>query len=190
MCTFATLQNMEHSVRIAFGESYTTYGGDKWSLPLNPLSKGLGQLNGVSPEIWSIFSTPLLNCLRDSGHGSVLKRCISHDSLILVGYLFVENSTIIQISPSPTTPTTETVRLDQTGLGLFSGVSQTTGRKLIVSKKKWYLLKFKWYSTVQWRLSDNQACLLLKIPEVPHKIERLPASQAYIILGVWIDTNG
>ena len=60
-CTFATLQNMEHSVRIAYVESESTYRGDKWSIHLKPLSQGLVQVNGTDPSIWDIFSTPLPN---------------------------------------------------------------------------------------------------------------------------------
>ena len=63
MCTFTTLQNMEHSVRTSFGESDTTYVGDKWALPLKRPTQGLGQGNGAAPEIWSIARTPILKCL-------------------------------------------------------------------------------------------------------------------------------
>ena len=30
LCAFTTLQNMSHSVRTAFGDSKSTYGGDTW----------------------------------------------------------------------------------------------------------------------------------------------------------------
>ena len=53
ICTFTTLHNIEHSVRTAFGESNTTYGGEKWELSLKPPPQlGLGQGNGATPEIW------------------------------------------------------------------------------------------------------------------------------------------
>ena len=105
LCNFTTLQNITHSVRTPFGYSNTTYGGDTWSVPLNPPPQGLGQGNGAAPDIWAILRTLLLNCLRKLGHGSALKCCISGDTTRLVGYYFVYDSTIFQIYPFPNTHT-------------------------------------------------------------------------------------
>ena len=155
-----------------------------------PPPQGIGQVNGTDPKIWEIFSTPILNCLQDAGNGAVFKCCISHDSLRLVGYCFAYDSTIIQIAPSPTTPTTDIVKISQSGLDLFSGAAETTCVQVSVSKIKWHLLDFKWDSTGQCRLAENQADLFLDTPEGPQKIERLPPYQSSRILGVWISPNG
>ena len=85
-CSFTTLQNIEHSVITAFGDSENTYGGDKWAILLNPPPQVLGKGNVDDPYIWETVSTPLLECLQDSVHGSMLKCCISQDSLKLVVY--------------------------------------------------------------------------------------------------------
>ena len=42
---------MVHSVRTAFRDSDTSYGGDKWDLPLKPPLKGPGKGNGDAPAI-------------------------------------------------------------------------------------------------------------------------------------------
>ena len=134
---------MEHSVITAFGESTLNYGGDKWVVPLNPPPQGLGQGNGAATKIWAIFSMPLLNCLRDTGHGTVFKCCISQELLNLVGYCFVNDYIIINISPSPNTPNTYTLKLYQEGLYLYSGPAQAMGGKFSATKTKWNLLEFK-----------------------------------------------
>ena len=64
MCTFTTLQNMDHSVRTALGYVESTYGGDKWSLPLKTSPQGPRQGNGSAPSMWENFSTQLLDCLQ------------------------------------------------------------------------------------------------------------------------------
>ena len=112
---------MTHSVRTAFGDSNTTYGGDTWAVPLNPPPQFLVQVNGAALDIWEIVSTLLLNCLRKSGHGAAFKCCISGDTTRLVGYCFVNNSTIVQMDPFPNTPTEDTVKLSQEGLNIFAG---------------------------------------------------------------------
>ena len=72
MCTFTTLQNIEHSARTSFGESNTTYRREKWALPLTPPHplppQVLGQVIGAPPEIWVIVNTALLDFLQDAGH--------------------------------------------------------------------------------------------------------------------------
>ena len=50
-CTFTTLQIMEHSIRTSFRDPDSRYVGDKWDLPLNPPSQGMGQENGADPDI-------------------------------------------------------------------------------------------------------------------------------------------
>ena len=102
---------------------------------------------------------PLLNCLRDTGHGTVFKCCISQESLNLVGYYFVNDYIIINISPSPNTPNTYTLKLYQEELYLYSGPAQAMGGKFSATKTKWNLLEFKWDKAGIWRLAENEAGL-------------------------------
>ena len=118
---------MEHLVRTDFGDSDSTHEGDKWALPLKPPPQGLGQVNGAALKIWASIRTPLMDFLKDAGHGAVFKCCISKDSIKIVGYCFVDDSTIIQIAPYPTSPTDETIKLAQSGLDLFGGADHATG---------------------------------------------------------------
>ena len=124
--TFTTLQNMSHSVRTTFGYYERTYGGNKWTLPIKPPPKYIRHGNVSAPAIWEIFITPILDCLWDAGHGAVFKCCITQDSQKLVVYWFIDDSKIIQISPSPKTQTKYTIKLPQSGLNIFSGESQKT----------------------------------------------------------------
>ena len=86
-------------------------------------------------------------------------------------------------------PTKETMNSNQALIDIFSVASQARGGQISVKKNKWYLLEFKWDTAGKWRLYENKDDLLLKTPEGPPKIERIPPSQAYIIIGVWITPN-
>ena len=107
-----------------------------------------------------------------------------------MGYYFVYDSNIIHIAPSPTTQAEYTIKLSQSGLDIFSGVDQKIDGKVRVNKTKWYLLEFKWDATGKWSLADTKAGLFVNPPDGLQKIERLPPSQASIIICVWIVPDG
>jgi hypothetical protein len=44
------LQNLEHTIRTAHGDSEETYGGDLWVIPM----QGVYQGNGAGPLIWAL----------------------------------------------------------------------------------------------------------------------------------------
>ena len=134
-------------MRTAFGYSESTYNGDKWNLPLKPPPQYLEHGNGGAPTIWAIFSTSLLNYLRDAGHRAVFKCCTPKDSVKLAGHCFVDDSNIIQIAPSTTTPKNNTIKLPQSVLDLFLGAAQKTDGQVSVNKTKCYPLEFKWDAT-------------------------------------------
>ena len=100
-----------------------------------PSPKGIGQGNGAAAYIWAIVSTPILNCLRKSGHGAAFKFSVSGDKTKLIGYCFVDDSTLVQIAPSPNTPTQDTVKLAQEDLNIFTGAARETGGQVSVQKK-------------------------------------------------------
>ena len=97
---------------------------------------------------------------------------------LVSNYNLFDDSNIIHIAPSPTTPEKYTIKLSQSGLDVFSGAAQKTDGNICVKKTKWDLIEFKWDATVKWSLADNKAGLFLNPPYGPQKVERLPPSQA------------
>ena len=70
--------------------------------PLKNLAKVMDQLH-----IFGLLLVHLLlNFPRDTGHIEAFKCYISGETLNIVGYYFVNNSTIIQVTPSPKSYTT------------------------------------------------------------------------------------
>jgi len=91
-CLFTTLQDAMHQVRTGFGDSKESYGGSVWLIPIH----GIGQGNGAGPAIWAVVSTPLLNVLREKGHGFEGVCPISSTYFRFVGYAFVDDTDVIQ----------------------------------------------------------------------------------------------
>ena len=112
---------MIHNVRTEFGNLNHHYGGDAWAVTLITPPQGLGQGKKSSPKIWAIVSSPVLKYLWNSGHGYYFKLCISGKSISLVGYCFVDDLTIIQVSTDQLTTTVEITRSDQAGIDIFVG---------------------------------------------------------------------
>jgi hypothetical protein len=66
---FSTLQNLEHTIRTAYGDSEETYGGDLWVIPMQRVYQG----NGAGPLIWALVSSPLLDIMQEEGFGTFFK---------------------------------------------------------------------------------------------------------------------
>ena len=73
VCMFTTIQNLEHRIRTAYGDSESTFSGQLWAVPMH----GLGQGNGAGPQIWGVVSSPVIHMLQDEGYGAFFKASIS-----------------------------------------------------------------------------------------------------------------
>ena len=98
----------------------------------------------------------------------------------------MDDSTIIQVYPSPLTKTNETINISQDSLKIFSEEARATGGQISVSKIKWYQLKFIWDISGIWRLADHSPNLKIYSLECRTPIQQLLPYQAFRILGVWI----
>lgn len=187
---FTTLQDMEHVCRTAFGDSTESYGGEIWAIPLKPPPQGLGQGNGAAPTIWALVSTPLLDSLRKEGHGLVFKCNISQESFHLVGYAFVDDTTLVSVAPSPDWSTGQVMQRAQEALDIYVGGVAATGGTVHPVKTKWYLVEFKFDKSGRLHYVDNEARLTVSTRHGRQEIERLPTSAASRILGVHLAPDG
>jgi hypothetical protein len=56
---FGTIQKLQHHVQTAFGDSKKFFAANTGKVPI----QGVGQGNGVGPQIWALVSTPIFNML-------------------------------------------------------------------------------------------------------------------------------
>ena len=71
----------------------------------------------------------------------------------------MDDSTIIQVAPSPDKPLEDTVKLAQKCLNIFAGADKATGGQVSAEKTKWYLMDFKCYPEGKWWLADKESKL-------------------------------
>ena len=92
-----TLQSTTHDIATAFGISIDKY------FPTIPPRQGNGQGNGVGPTIWVMISATLLTVMRDESFGLNALSCLSQLALVIEGFIFVDDTDIINATPSVNT---------------------------------------------------------------------------------------
>jgi hypothetical protein len=118
VCMFSTLQNLEHTIRTAYGDSDKTYGGDLWVIPM----QGVYQGNGAGPIIWAVVSSPLLRIMKEEGFGIFLKTRLSGQDIRIVGYAFVDDTDLIQTGQNSQTTGEEVCQDMQKALNMWEGL--------------------------------------------------------------------
>ena len=87
---FQVMQKSLHCIKTGYGTLEPVYGDE--TVPL----AGSGQGNGLGPTLWALISTVILiRCKRD-GHGMKSITSITKLPIYFMGYLFVDDSDIVQ----------------------------------------------------------------------------------------------
>jgi len=96
VCMFSTIHHLQHHIQTLFGYSQISAGTNHWAVPIS----GIGQGNGVGPQIWAVVSTPILDILHKAGFGASFKLAISSTHVSLVGYSFADDTNLVQTGPT------------------------------------------------------------------------------------------
>ena len=71
----------------------------------------------------------------------------------------MDDSKIIQVSPSPDTTLEDMVKLSQKVPNTFARAAKATVGKVSAEETKWYIMDFKWDPEGKFLLSDREATL-------------------------------
>jgi hypothetical protein len=85
--TLETLQQLQHHIRTAFGDSEAYYEAS----PDQPL-QGVVQGNGGGPTGWGAVSTPVINMMRSAGYGFQHWTALTKEILQIVCFAFVDDA--------------------------------------------------------------------------------------------------
>ena len=97
---FESVQNMTYRIRIAFGDSDVTYGGDDTGDLENEL-QGVLQGNTAGSDIWSALSSVIFDVLHKRGFAEKIVSGIYKQIFTLVGFAYVDDSDLIQSGTNP-----------------------------------------------------------------------------------------
>ena len=176
-----TIQEMEHHIRTAFGDSEGHYGNDNHLPP-----QGILQGNGAGPAGWFAISTVLIQILKDEGYGYKEWTLIKQRAISITCFAFVDDTDLIHANNDREVPTERLIDEAQSALTLWENLLSCTGGALAPEKSYWYLVNVipkdgKWtYATAE----DNPG--QLRLNNGTHVVRRQEVDQSNEALGIQI----
>jgi hypothetical protein len=182
----ATIQEMDHHIRTAFGDSVESYGNN----PTQPPPQGILQGSGAGQAGWASIVAVMVKKMRDQGFGYKVWTLIRQRAIALVGFAFVDDTDLIHADHNRMKPTRQLIEEAQEALALWEGLLHATGGALAPEKSYWYLVEVtrtagKWTYT---RARQQPGDLFLKTGSI--KNTRLEVYQARKSLGIMARPDG
>jgi hypothetical protein len=180
------IQEMEHHIRTAFGNSKGTYGNN----PRQPPPQGILQGSKAVPAGWAAIVAVVIKAMQDEGFGYKVWTLICQRAVEIVGFAFVDDTDLIHANQDRKITTQRTLQEAQKALLLWENLLHATGGALAPEKSYWYLVEVvrkqgKW--TYQ-REKDQPFDLFLANGTA--KIDRLEVYQAKKPLGIMARPDG
>jgi len=148
--------HLHHHACILYGD-YEVWGSTKiWGV----LVSGIGQGNGMGPQIWAIMSTWFSSFSKKK----VLEWPFKPQSAVAPPLvLWVTPSLTTWISSRLASPSPDTLLLMQAILNLWNNGLHTTWCMLVLDKLFWYAINFCWYSGRWSYAKDDTIPVVLKM---------------------------
>jgi hypothetical protein len=188
-----TLQQMQHYIRTAFGDSVNYFdANDHSGIPIG----GIGQGNGASPPIWALVSTPIFDAIRGRGYGVFVKLEITGEQLHFVGYAFVDDTDLAvnDVDILYDSEHTDIFAIIQDSVTLWEGFIRASGGAIRPDKSHWYLVDFQWDAEGNWSYVKEKATdkplVVRNHKGVYEPIERVSPDDARQTVGVRIGPDG
>ena len=185
MSMIHTIQQMQHYIRTAFGESDQSYGPN----PSGPPPQGLIQGNGAAPAAWTAITAILVDCMKSEGFGYEAWAPISQRAMTLVCFGFVDDTDLILNSSDPTATAEDLICDAQLALSTWEGLISATGGALAPEKSYWYLVDVGPDGKYLPK-SKQPGDLFLRNQGRPEVIDRLEVTEARETLGIWSRPDG
>jgi hypothetical protein len=125
-----TIQEMEHHIRTAFGDSEGSYGND----PTKPPQQGILQGSGSGPAGWSSIASVVVKAMQQEGFGYKAWSLIRQRAITMVCFAFVDDTDLIHANHDRSVTTTDLLKQAQEALNLWEGLLHATGGALARKK--------------------------------------------------------
>ena len=191
LCMLQSLQNMTHHVKTVHGLSTNTYG---CSLIDGKPVQGSGQGNGASPTIWTLISSPLLTMMKQLNFGVTFSSPLSKEEVRFVGCSFVDDTDLLQTSPSLHDSVQQFQHKMQQAIDAWSTGLRATGGALVPSKSWIYPIEFSFDAKGGYSYTPiNQLALQFTVHDAQqHRcpLEQISPNEAKETLGVFLAPDG
>ena len=150
---FHAIQYMKFTTRTVFRDSGETFGGREPTFTCRP--QGLGQGNGMGPQIWAVVSSRMFEVLhKKRGLETSFMTLMLKEVLKLCGFTFVDDSDIVAEAEGRNNPIV-TLNSMQKTINCWEGVAKSTGGALAPSKSWWYLTHYVWDNNGNWEYGED-----------------------------------
>lgn len=180
-----TIQEMEHHIRTAFGESEVHHGNQPEDLP----AQGILQGNGAGPSGWSSTSAILIKTMKAQGFGHEEWTLIRQRAMAMTCFAFVDDTDLIRAAQDPAKPLQELLEEAQQASFLWENLLRVTGGALAPKKSHWCLVEVVW---------KNDECQCASTDDRPgqlflnggNRVQRHSPHEAKEALGIQIRPDG
>jgi len=93
---FGTIQELKHFIQMVHGDSKQFFSGTSSGKP----NQGVGQGNGMGPQIWAAISSPIFEYVHKQGYGVQFTASISQKQTHVVGFGFVDDVDLLAANDS------------------------------------------------------------------------------------------
>jgi exonuclease III len=181
-----TIQEMEHHIRTAFGDSEGFYGND----PSKPPQQGILQGSGSGPAGWSAIAAVIVKAMKDEGFGYKVWSLIRQRAITLVCFAFVDDTDLLHANSDRAVTTLQTLEQAQTALNLWEKLLHATGGALAPEKSYWYLVEVV-RSKGKWTYArESRQPFEMYLQDGTFKNTRLEVYQAKQSLGIMSRPDG
>jgi hypothetical protein len=182
----ATIQEMEHYIRTAFGTSNNAYGND----PDKPPPQGILQGSGAGQAGWASIVAVVTKAMKKEGFGYATWTLIRQRALTLACFAYVDDADLIHANNDRMVSTQQLLDQAQEALTLWEGMLHATGGALAPEKSYWYLVEVI-RSKGKWTyVRESQQPFDLYLQNGTFQNKRLEAYQARQSLGIMTRPDG
>ena len=100
------------------------------------------QDNGASPVIWLVISMYLVLLMKEEGHNTIVMSLLSGITLVLICFLFVDDTYLVVLATKNKSDTAVYSRL-QASINFWNGILRVSGGALEPDNFYWYFARFK-----------------------------------------------
>jgi hypothetical protein len=181
MMLFSTIRDMKHFIRTAYGDSREFY--HEQDVPFHGILQG----NGAGPTIWAMVSSPLLDRMREKGHGIQI---MSDGGFITIpAFAFVDDTDLAQDNEND-----DGIESTQRAVSEWEDALRATGGLLVPHKCKFFVVEHTWTNKDNWKIVDeihNEVELRIQDDDGnSHPIQQLPATASELALGIMFSPSG
>lgn len=181
---FDPIYKMTHTLRTAHGESEQTYHSKTNKL------HGILQGTGAGPCIWVMVSSPLLEHLREAGHGIEVRTDDTGAITRVPAFAFVDDNDAVETTTKSPTP----LLRPQRSLTTWGRDLRALGGNLKWSKCFWQWLIYRWTPSNRWKLqsineSDHDLIIVTATNETI-TLTRKEITAATLALGIMFSADG